>query len=37
MIGIILATIIMAVYLGWYLRNYGIPGSISRTVYKLPH
>lgn len=37
MIGIILATVIMAVYLGWYLYNYGVPGSISRTVYKLPH
>lgn len=37
MIGIVLATVIMSAYLGWYLYNYGVPGSISRTVYKLHH
>ena len=37
MIGTIIAAVIMAVYLGWYIKNYGVPASISQTVYKLPH
>ena len=37
MIGIAVATAIMAAYLGWYLARYGVPFSISRTVFKLPH
>lgn len=37
MIGIIIATVIMAVYIGWYLCRHGVPFSLSRTVYKLPH
>lgn len=37
MIGTIIATVIMSAYLGWYVYRYGIPGSISQTVFKLPH
>lgn len=37
MIGTIIATCIIAVYLGWYIILHGIPASISQTVYKLPH
>lgn len=37
MIGTIIATLIMSAYLGWYVYSYGVPGSISQTVFKLPH
>ena len=37
MTGTIIATCIMTLYLGWYVISFGIPGSISQTVYKLPH
>lgn len=37
MAGVIAATILMVAYLGWYLCRHGVPFSISRTVFKLPH
>lgn len=37
MIGVLIATTIIVAYLGWYIKSYGIPPSISQTVYKLPH
>lgn len=37
MIGTLIATVIMCAYLGWYIRSYGVPGSISQTVFMLPH
>ena len=37
MIGVGLSTILMIAYIGWYTTNYGVPWSLSHTVYKLPH
>jgi hypothetical protein len=37
MIATLISLVIIAVYLGWYLKSYGVPESISQTVFKLPH